>query len=135
MCTSTVAAADALPGQPVIVIGDSTVARSGICTSPLLVVAQPVGVGVGVGLGVDVGVAVGLGVGVDAPRLSVQESMRPTSAAAASWTRSLQVPFAGSDARSTVYVWSMLSVLPPERLCRAWVLPSGATSVTMRSPM
>src|SRR3954447_21977390 len=78
MCTSTVAVADALPGQPAIVIGDSTVERSGICTSVLLVAAHPVGLGdgvaVGVGLGVGVDVGVGVGVGVDAPRLSVQES-------------------------------------------------------------
>src|SRR3954454_23349958 len=98
MCTSTVALAGALPGQPAIVIGDSTVERSGICTSVLLVAAHPVGLGdgvaVGVGLGVGVDVGVGVGVGVDAPRLSVQESMRPTSAAAASWTRSFHVPLA-----------------------------------------
>jgi hypothetical protein len=63
MCTSTVAVAVASPGQPVIVIGDSTVVRSGICTSALLVTAQPVGLGEGVVLGV--GVDVGLGVGVE----------------------------------------------------------------------
>ena len=61
------------------------------------------GVGLGDGVGVAVGVGVGLGVGVGpAPRLMVQESMRPMSAAAASWTRSLQVPLAGSDDRLTV---------------------------------
>ena len=49
MCTSTVAVADALPGQPEMVIGDSTVARSGIATSVLLVAAHPVGLGDGVG--------------------------------------------------------------------------------------
>src|SRR5690348_12203454 len=98
MCTSTVAAAAALPGQPAIVIDDSTVVRSGICTSLPLVAAHPAGLGVavglcvGVGLGVDVGVRAGFGagVGVAPSRLMVHESMRPTSAAAASWTRSLQ---------------------------------------------
>src|SRR3954468_6975270 len=102
MCTSTVAVAEALPGQAEMVIGDSTVERSGICTSALLVAAHPVGLGDGDGEGVGegvgdglgdgdgVGLAVGDGVGVGvgpAPRLMVQESMRPTSAAAASWTR------------------------------------------------
>ena len=63
MCTSTVAVADALPAQPETVIGDSTVERSGICTSVPLVAAQPsgsatvtaraVGVGLGVGLARD----------------------------------------------------------------------------------
>src|SRR5262245_55552838 len=70
MWTSTVAVADALPGQPVMVIGDSTVMRSGIFMSLLLVAAQPVelgdgvGLGVGVGVGLEVGVGVGLEVGV-----------------------------------------------------------------------
>ena len=71
MCTSTVAVADALPAQPETVIGDSTVERSGICTSVPLVAAQPVGLGDGDGdgdgdgLGDGVGaVGVGLGVGV-----------------------------------------------------------------------
>src|SRR3954447_22360768 len=115
MCTSTVAVADALPAQPETVIGDSTVERSGIGTSVVLVAAQPFGpgdgdgvaLGDGVGLGdVDgVGLGEGDGVGVGpAPRLMVQESMRPMSAAAASWTRSLQVPLAGSDDRFTAYV-------------------------------
>src|SRR3954447_17220006 len=99
MCTSTVAVADALPGQPAMVIGDSTVERSGICTSPPLVSAHPAGLGDGVG--VDVGVGLGVGVG-PAPRLTVQESMRPTSAAAASWPRSLQVPLRCSEERLTV---------------------------------
>ena len=109
MCTSTVAAADALPGQPETVIGDSTVERSGIGTSVVLVAAHPAGPGdgdgvaLGDGVGLGDGDGVGLGVGVGpAPRLRVQESMRPTSAAAASWTRSLQVPLAGSDDRLTV---------------------------------
>src|SRR3954447_12030238 len=105
MCTSTVAVAEALPGQPAMVIGDSTVERSGICTSALLVAAHPVGLGDGDGVGLAVGDGVGVGVDVGvgpAPRLMVQESMRPTSAAAASWTRSFQVPLAGSDDRLVV---------------------------------
>src|SRR4051812_27816556 len=114
MCTSTVAVAEALPGQPETVIGDSTVERSGIATSVGLVAAQPAGAGVGLGDGVGVGVGVGVG---PVPRFRVQASMRPMSAAAASWTRSLQVPLAGSEERLTVYVWSMLWVLPPARLC------------------
>src|SRR3954454_13713549 len=102
-----------------MVIGDSTVERSGIGTSVLLLAAQPVGLGDGVGLGVGDGVglgegdgeAVGLGVGdgvgvgvgvAPAARLRVQESMRPMSAAAASWTRSFQVPFAASVERLVV---------------------------------
>src|SRR3954454_21594225 len=113
MCTSTVAAADALHAQPETLIGDSTVVRSGICTSVLLVAVQLFGPGdgdglgdglgdaVGVGLGVAVGVGLGVGVG-RGPRLMVQLSMRPMSAAAASWTRSFQVPLAGSDNRFTV---------------------------------
>ena len=64
MCTSTVAVADALPAQPATVIGDSTVERSGICTSLPLVAAHPAGLGVGmVGLGVGDGDGVALGVG------------------------------------------------------------------------
>src|SRR5690349_10200613 len=69
MCTSTVAAADALPGQPETVIGDSTVERSGIGTSVGLVAAQPAGTGVGLGVGPGdgdgdgLGVAVGVGLG------------------------------------------------------------------------
>src|SRR4051812_26148008 len=102
MCTSTVAAADALPAQPEMAIGDSTVDRSGICTSVPLLAVQPAGLGDGDGVGVG-----------PAPRLMVQESMRPTSAGAASWTRSFQVPLPGSDDRLVVYVWSMLSLLPP----------------------
>src|SRR5689334_25031584 len=100
MWTSTVAVADALAAQPAMVIGDSTVERSGICTSALLLATHPAGPGAGVGL---------------APRLRVQESMRPMSAAAAAWTRSFQVPLAGSVERSVVKVWSVLSVLPPAR--------------------
>src|SRR3954447_12965266 len=88
MCTSTVAFADALPAQPAMVIGDSTVERSGICTSVPLVAAQP-GLGDGDGDGDGEGDGVGDG---PAPTLRVQESMRPMSAAAASWTRSFQVP-------------------------------------------
>src|SRR5262245_20775611 len=112
MCTSTVADADAAPGQLEMVIADSTVERSGIRTSMPLVAEHPVESGVGLGLGVGVefgmgvgvgeGAAVGVGVGAVAPRLMVQESMRPTSAAAASCTRSLQLPLAGSDDRFTV---------------------------------
>src|SRR3954469_8428575 len=113
MCTSTVALADALPAQPEMVIGDSTVERSGICTSVLLVAVQPAGLGDDDGDGDGDGDGVGDG---PAPRLIVQVSMRPMSAAAASWTRSFQVPLAGSDDRFTVYVWSMLSMLPPARL-------------------
>src|SRR3954453_17656492 len=104
MCASTVAVADALPAQPETVIGDSTVERSGIATSVPLVAAHPAGLGdgdgaaLGVGVGLGDGDGGGLGGGVGpAPRLRVQESMRPTSTAAASWTRSLQVPLAGSD--------------------------------------
>src|SRR3954447_14502696 len=63
MCTSTVAFADALPGQVAMVIGDSTVERSGIGTSVLLLAAQPVGLGDGVGLGVGDGVGLGEGDG------------------------------------------------------------------------
>src|SRR4051794_8208760 len=69
MCTSTVAVADALPAQPATATGDSTVERSGICTSLPFVAAQSVGlgdgdgVGVGVGLGDGVGLGVGVGVG------------------------------------------------------------------------
>src|SRR4051794_28774034 len=99
MCTSTVAFADALPGQPETVIGDSTVDRSGIATSVVLVAAHPAGPGDGLGEGDGVGLGVGVG---PAPRLMVQESMRPTSAAAASWTRNRHVPLAGSDERLTV---------------------------------
>jgi hypothetical protein len=76
---------------------------------PVIVVSGTGGVGVGdgVGLGVTIGVGVGLGVGLavgvgPAPRLMVQESMRPMSAAAASWTCSFQVPLAGSDDRLMV---------------------------------
>src|SRR5262245_40401657 len=115
MCTSTVAVAKALPGHPAIVIGDSTVETSGIGTSAPLFPPQAVRV-------------VPL-------RLMVQELMKPTSAAAASWTRSFQVPLAGSEDRLTVYVWSMLSALPPVRLRRRYVLPSGATRLTTRSPV
>src|SRR3954447_24566942 len=96
MCTSTVADAGALPAQPETAIGDSTVERSGIGTSVVLVAAHPAGLGDGDGDGVGLGVGVG-----PAPRLMVQESMRPMSAAAASWTRSFQVPLAGSEDRST----------------------------------
>src|SRR3954469_8388145 len=100
MCTSTVAAVEALPAQPVMVIGDSTVERSGIGTSVPLVAAQAGGFGdgdgVGDGVGVGLGDGVGLGVG-PAPRLMVQASMRPVSAVAASWTRSFQVPLAGLE--------------------------------------
>src|SRR3954453_9655184 len=103
MCASTVAVADALPAQFEMVIGDSTVARSGIGTSVPLVAAHPAGLGDGDGVGLGVGDAVGDGVGVGAaPRLMVQASMRPMSAAAASWTRSFQVPLAGSDDRLVV---------------------------------
>src|SRR3954468_18897726 len=63
MCTSTVAVAEALPGQAAMVIGDSTVERSGICTSALLVAAHPVGLGVGDGVGVGLGDGDGLGEG------------------------------------------------------------------------
>ena len=59
MCTSTVAVAEALPGQPATVIGDSTVERSGIATSvPLVSVLQLPAGGVGVGVGVGVGTGV-----------------------------------------------------------------------------
>src|SRR4051794_6658407 len=103
MCTSTVAAADALPAQPAMVIGDSTVERSGICTSVPLVAAHAVGDGEGDGVGLGEGEGEGDGVGLGPePRLIVQESMRPTSAAAASWTRSFQVPLAGSEDRLVV---------------------------------
>src|SRR4051794_31513048 len=68
MWTSTVAVVAALPGQPVMVIGDSTVERSGICTSVELVAAQFVGLGDGVGVGEEVGVGLDVGMGVgDAP--------------------------------------------------------------------
>src|SRR3954453_19007992 len=96
MCTSTVAVAVALPGQLEMVMGDSTVERSGIWTSVPLVATQPVGLGDGDGDGLGDGVG-----GGPAPRLRVQESMRPMSAAAASWTRSFQVPLAGSEVRLT----------------------------------
>src|SRR5215510_5939050 len=106
MCTSTVAVADALPGQPARAMSDSAVARSGICTSVPLVAAHPVGLGVGgglgLGVGVDVGVGVWVGVGVGGLRLRIQESMRPTSAAAASWTRSFQLPLRCSEDRFSV---------------------------------
>src|SRR4051794_19234869 len=103
MCTSTVAVADALPAHPEMLIGDSTVERSGISTSVPLLAVHPAGLGDGDGVGLVVGDAVGDGVGVGAaPRLMVQASMRPTSAAAASWTRSFQVPLAGSDDRLVV---------------------------------
>src|SRR5262245_36962284 len=95
-----------------MLIDDSTVERSGIGTSVPLVAMHTAVLGegdeVGLGEGVDVG---------PAPRLIVHASMRPTSAAAASWTRSFQVPLASSDARLVVKVWSMLSALPPVRLC------------------
>src|SRR3954447_3949846 len=99
MCTSTVLVAAALPGQPVMVIGDSTVERSGIWTSVLLVAVHVAGEGEGdgVGLGAGDGVAVG-----PVPSVRVQESMRPVSAAAASWTRRFQVPLAGSVAMLVV---------------------------------
>src|SRR3954447_5232154 len=103
MCTSTVLVADALPGQPVTVIGDSTVERSGIWTSVLLVAVHEVGLGEGEGDGVGLGEGAGDGVAVGpVPSVMVQESMRPVSAAAASWTRSFQVPLAGSVARLVV---------------------------------
>src|SRR4051812_16999570 len=103
MCTSTVAVADALPAQPEIAIGDSTVERSGIGTSVLLLATHPAGLGAGDGDGEGEGEGEGDGVGAGpAPRLMVQESMRPMSAAAASWTRSFQVPLAGSEDRSVV---------------------------------
>src|SRR3954471_18300031 len=119
MCTSTVAAADALPAQPEIVIGDSTVDRSGICTSVLLLATHSAGLGdddgVGLGDGDGAGDGVGLGDGDGdgvgagpAPRLMVQESMRPMSTAAASWSRSFQVAFAGSGGRAVVWVLAML---------------------------
>src|SRR4051812_35732807 len=62
MCTSTVALADAVPGQPETVIGDSTVERSGIGTSVPLLTVHPAGLGDGDGVGLGVGVGVGLGV-------------------------------------------------------------------------
>src|SRR3954447_15212070 len=99
MCTSTVAAVDALPGQPVMVIGDSTVERSGIGTSVPLVAVHAGGFGDGDGVGDGVGLGVGVG---PAPRWMVQVSMRPVSAAAASWTRSFQVPLAGLEDRLVV---------------------------------
>src|SRR5690349_4818365 len=110
MCTSTVALADAVPAHPVTAIGDSTVVKSAIGTSVPLVATQPAGPGEGDGLGV--GVTAGA-----AWRLRLQESMRPTSPPAASCTRSFQVPLADSEERLTTYVWSMLRVLPPARLC------------------
>src|SRR3954464_6480693 len=55
MCTSAVAVADALPAQPEMRIGDSTVERSAIGKSLPLVPTQPVGLGDGVGVGVGVG--------------------------------------------------------------------------------
>src|SRR5262245_15085252 len=113
MCTSTAEDADALPAQPVTLIGDSTVEKSAIATSAPLVAAQRAGLGDGDGDGDGDGLGVGAG---PAPRLSVQASIRPMSPPAVSWTRSLQVPLAGSEARFTVYVWSMLRVLPPARL-------------------
>src|SRR3954471_3365302 len=64
MCTSTVALAGALPGQPAMVIGDSTVERSGICTSVPLVAVHPVGLGVGDGVGLGDGDGLGEGDGV-----------------------------------------------------------------------
>ena len=64
MCTSTVAVADALPAQPEMVIGDSTVERSGIGTSVPLVAAHPAGLGDGDGVGLGDGVGVGVGDGV-----------------------------------------------------------------------
>ena len=59
MCTSTEAVADALPGQFAMVIGDSTVVRSGICTSVLLVATQLVGDGDGDGDGLGDGIGLG----------------------------------------------------------------------------
>src|SRR4051794_2994608 len=99
MCTSTVAAADALPAQPETAIADSTVERSGIGTSVVLVATHPAGLGEGVGEGDGVGLGVGVG---PAPRLIVQESMLPMSRAEASCTRSFHVPLAGLDDRLTV---------------------------------
>src|SRR3954447_13347969 len=64
MCTSTVAVADALPAQPAMVIGDSTVERSGIWTSVPLLAVHPAGLGVGVGGGDGVGLGVAVGVGL-----------------------------------------------------------------------
>src|ERR1700754_3918412 len=55
MCASTVAVAAALPEQPEMRIGDSTVERSAICTSLPLVAAHPIGLGDGVGVGVGSG--------------------------------------------------------------------------------
>src|SRR4051794_33515412 len=63
MCTSTVEVADALPAHPEMLIGDSTVERSGIGTSLLLVAVHPAGLGDGDGVGLGVGDAVGLGEG------------------------------------------------------------------------
>ena len=71
MCTSTVAVADALPVQPEMVIGDSTVERSGIGTSVLLVAAQPAGAGDGDGDAVAVGDGVGVGRRVGRARAEV----------------------------------------------------------------
>src|SRR4051794_35095993 len=101
MGNSTVLVAAALPGQTVMVIGDSKVERSGIWTSVLLVAGHVAGLGEGEGDGVGLGEGDGVAVG-PVPSVRVQESMRPVSAAAASWTRSFQVPLAGSVARLVV---------------------------------
>src|SRR5581483_9866360 len=48
--------------------------------------------------------------------VSVQLSMNPVSCAAASCTRSFQVPLRASLDRLTVKVWSTLAAEPPDRL-------------------
>ena len=64
MCTSTAAVAEAVPAQPAMVIGDSTVEKSAIGTSVPLVARHPAGTGDGDGEGEGVGLGDGVGVGV-----------------------------------------------------------------------
>src|SRR5687768_1617521 len=114
MCTSTLLVADALPVHPEIVIPLSTVERSGIGTSVPFVPEHA---------------------GAPPPtRFSVQLLRNPTSNRAAPCTPSRHVPLPTSLDRSTVYTCSIFSALPPQRLCSTYTEPSGATSVTTRSP-
>src|SRR6478735_3537627 len=84
MCTSTVAVADALRAQPEMAIGDSTVERSGIGTSVLLLATHPVGVGVGDGDGLGLGLGLGVGVALGSTvndRVFVDEAVHARSLA------------------------------------------------------
>ena len=60
----------------------------------------------------------------------------PVSAAALSLTVNIQSPVATSPLNAAeLKVLSMLSLLPPEPLCNAAVLPAGEVNITVKSPI